>query len=168
MNHPIIYHAHLSAGGDTPNSPHVIVVHCMAEFIKEPSDTYHATTFLERYEYSAHVLVSPKGELFRCRQDDEIAYHARDYNTNTLGIEFLVEGEHTYGTFLERIKTPWVSASAYEAGLWQIRQWMMDYSITSNRILRHSDVSPGRKVDPGEGFPWQTLLDAVEDSSKVG
>ncbi len=36
-------------------------------------------------------------------------------------------------------------------------------NIPQHRVLAHSDVSPGRKKDPGEKFPWSLLA-----SSKVG
>ena len=31
------------------------------------------------------------------------------------------------------------------------------YKINKNHILGHSDVSPDRKMDPGENFPWKAL-----------
>ena len=31
------------------------------------------------------------------------------------------------------------------------------YKINKNHILGHSDVSPDRKMDPGEKFPWEVL-----------
>ena len=31
------------------------------------------------------------------------------------------------------------------------------YKIKSKFILGHSDISPDRKKDPGEKFPWQYL-----------
>jgi N-acetylmuramoyl-L-alanine amidase len=31
------------------------------------------------------------------------------------------------------------------------------WRISPTRILAHSDVAPGRKLDPGEVFPWQRL-----------
>ena len=33
-------------------------------------------------------------------------------------------------------------------------------NIPAVRVLAHSDVAPGRKQDPGEKFPWQTLYDS--------
>jgi len=32
--------------------------------------------------------------------------------------------------------------------------------IPDSRILGHSDVAPGRKVDPGELFPWKRLAES--------
>jgi N-acetylmuramoyl-L-alanine amidase len=32
--------------------------------------------------------------------------------------------------------------------------------IPAERVLAHSDVAPGRKVDPGEKFPWKALFAA--------
>ncbi|MDN5369056.1 MAG: N-acetyl-anhydromuramoyl-L-alanine amidase, partial [Shewanella sp.] len=29
------------------------------------------------------------------------------------------------------------------------------------RIVGHSDIAPGRKTDPGEGFDWQRYLTAL-------
>ena len=34
---------------------------------------------------------------------------------------------------------------------------MKKYRINKYCILGHSDISPGRKKDPGEKFPWGTL-----------
>ena len=34
---------------------------------------------------------------------------------------------------------------------------MKKYKIDKRFILGHSDISPDRKKDPGENFPWKTL-----------
>lgn len=152
----IIRH-HLPHGGDAPNDPKLIVVHAMAEYILDGGVYYHASEFLDRYELSAHVLVAPNGDRYVCRDDHERAWHARGHNTDSLGIEFLVEGRHDYASFVEVIKTPYLRMDEqYESGLEQVEQWIVDHQI--RRITRHSTLSPGRKVDPGDGFPWAGFI----------
>jgi AmpD protein len=156
----MIKYAHLAHGGSSENHPNKIVVHCMGEFIVDQTAN-HAPDFLDGYKLSAHALVEPNGDIIRCRDDDERAWHARGYNTNSLGVEFLVEGEHTYATFLEAIKTEYVTTAQWEAGVELVKEWAFLYSIPEENIHRHSDLSPGRKVDPGEGFHWQDFIDQV-------
>lgn len=155
---------HLEFGG-SHNEPNRIVVHAMGENIRDDK-VYNAVEWLAKLELSAHALVTPSGDVIRCRNDDEGAWHAKSFNTNSLGIEFLVQGIHDYGSFIERIKTPWVTPAQYQAGLEQIKEWIYKFSI--ERIDRHSDVSPGRKVDPGAGFPWQQLLSEIFDDQYTG
>lgn len=132
----------------------------MAEYIKDP-DPIHAPTFLEQYKLSAHALITPSGDTILCRDDDQRAWHARGYNTDSLGIEFLVEGEHDYASFVEKIKSPYLSVMQFDAGIEAVRSWIDAYDISINRIDRHSDLSPGRKVDPGAGFPWKIFLERL-------
>jgi len=156
----MIHHTHLAHGGGKINHPNKIVVHCMAEFINDPKPI-HAPDFLNEYKLSAHVLVAPDGDIYRCRDDDERAWHARGFNTDSLGIEFLVEGEHNYATFIEAIKTPYINTAQWESGVDVVKEWVQNYAISQVNIHRHSDISPGRKVDPGLGFHWQDFLDRV-------
>jgi len=138
------------------NNPTRIVVHAMGEHIQDDGvpDMYrHAASFLNEYKLSAHMLIAPNGDVYRCRFDDECASHARGFNTDSLGVEFLVQGNHNYTTFIEAIKTPYITPNQFESGLMVVKDWMQLHAI--KRIDRHSDLSPGRKVDPGEGFPWE-------------
>src|SRR5210317_1860024 len=103
----MIHYSPLEAGSKH-NRPKMIVVHSMGEFLLDPHPI-HATDFLEKIGLSAHALVAPSGNIYICRDDDQGAYHAKGYNTDSLGIEFLVAGHHNYGSFLETIKTDWVT-----------------------------------------------------------
>lgn len=136
----------------------MIVIHAMGEYINDP-DPELAVDFLDRLGLSAHALVLPSGDVMMCRRPDQGAYHARGFNRDSLGIEFLVEGAHDYGTFIKKIAKKWVTKEQWSAGVELVRHWKQTYNITD--VQRHSDISPGRKVDPGKGFEWDKFLQQV-------
>lgn len=150
--------SHLEHGANY-QEPEIIVIHAMGEFIGGNGWENHAVQFLDSIRLSAHSLVAPDGTNFRCREDNEGAYHAKGYNINSLGMEFLVKGVHNYGSFLETIKTPYVTEEEYQTGLAQIKEWLSLWPI--KKIETHSSLSPERKVDPGTGFPMERLLNDV-------
>ena len=41
-----------------------------------------------------------------------------------------------------------------------VKKIVKEHEIKPERILGHSDIAPGRKVDPGPRFPWKQLADA--------
>ncbi len=139
--------------GARRNTPKMIVVHAMGEYILDPGPI-HARDFLLKLGYSAHALVEPDGQIIICRTPDQGAYHARGFNTDSLGIEYLVKGNHDYGSFLDAMKTDWVTHAQWHSGIDFINQWLTDFD-TITEVVRHSDISPGRKVDPGVGFDWE-------------
>lgn len=138
--------------GDT-NKPKKVVVHAIAQIIDTDLDDYYAWNLLKRDGISAHALIDPDGVMIKCRKESQIAYHAKGFNQDTLGVEFLVKGFYTYESFLERIKTPWLTEEQYEVGQDLVRWWMKNYSIAKIDVVFHSEISPGRKFDPGKGFP---------------
>lgn len=142
-------------------APRRIVVHAMAEFLDlDPTDK-SALDFLRSQKLSAHILASPGGTLIRMLDDHTMGAHAKGANKDCLGLEILVPGVHTWATFVERIKTPYMTISQWDSTVWQVRQWRDLYSIELDDIQRHSDISPGRKVDPGDGFDWPEFIDEV-------
>jgi N-acetyl-anhydromuramyl-L-alanine amidase AmpD len=144
--------------GSQSNNPNLIVIHAMAEYIKDPEPIF-APDFLENYGLSAHALIQPDGDILICRSSRTGAYHARGYNRNSIGIEYLVEGEHDYGSFVETIKTDYITPAQWNAGI-ELAVYYRDMFGIEN-IKRHSDLSPGRKVDPGSGFDWKRFTTAI-------
>ena len=135
--------------------PTKIVIHAMGEFVGNLS----AADFLRSVELSAHALVTPSGVVIEARAVQFGAYHARGHNTSSLGVEILVAGVHDYTTFTKAIKTDWVTQQQWDATVELVRMWREIDGV--DKIVRHSDISPGRKVDPGSGFMWERFLKEV-------
>lgn len=158
----------LQFGGDKLNHPKLIVVHAMAEYILDPEPIF-APNFLEKYRYSVHALIVPNGDVMICRAENQRASHARGFNTDSLGVEFLVPGPYKYGSFIKVIETDYITQDAWSSGVELVSGWAEKYDIsvrsTDDRkgVKRHSDISPGRKVDPGTGFKWGKFLDSVTE-----
>lgn len=136
-------------------SPQNIVIHAIGEFV----GGMFAPDFLRSVELSAHALVTPSGVIINTRADKYGAYHARGHNLNSLGIEVMVGGVHDYGSFLKAIKTDWVTPQQFDATVELVRLWRNKHGI--DNVVRHSDIDPGRKHDPGEGFAWERFLKAI-------
>ena len=74
---------------------------------------------------------------------------ASDINSCSIGIEVANPG-HAYGY-------PDFAGAQIEAVIALCRDIAARHSIAPERVLAHSDTAPGRKVDPGEKFPWAEL-----------
>ena len=111
-------------------------------------------------EVSAHYLVHEDGRIVQMVRESDRAWHAgksswrgqTDLNSASVGIEVVNPG-HTLGyrPFPKR---------QIEAVIALTADIVSRHGIVSERILAHSDVAPGRKVDPGEKFPWKVLCAA--------
>ena len=124
----------------------------MSEYLIYKGEQIHAVDFLREIGLSAHAFVQPNGVLIRSRKDEEGAYHAKGHNTDTLGVEFLVKGVHTYDEFISAIDKPYLTDEQYYSGQKLVKGWMIKWNIKYNNVLLHSDVSPERKKDAGTGF----------------
>jgi N-acetylmuramoyl-L-alanine amidase len=106
---------------------------------------------------SAHYMIEEDGRVFQLVPEERRAWHAgvsfwkgeRDVNAVSIGVELVNPGhELGYAEF------PQMQIEALIGLLDAIRgRW----TIPNGRILGHSDVAPGRKIDPGEKFPWKQL-----------
>ncbi len=104
-------------------------------------------------EVSAHYLISETGEVISLVAEDMRAWHAGagewggrgDVNSRSIGIELSNTGA-----------TPFASRqiAALEALLPGI---LARWSIPAKGVIAHSDMAPGRKIDPGPRFDWLRL-----------
>lgn len=109
---------------------------------------------------SAHYLVEIDGRIFKLVAEEKRAWHAgvscwqgRDnINHSSIGIEMVNPGhEFGYRPF------PDVQIQALLALLEGVRS--RHSTIPKTRYLGHSDIAPGRKIDPGPLFPWRRLAE---------
>lgn len=105
---------------------------------------------------SAHYLIGADGRIYQLVADERRAWHAgggrwgtiTDVNSASIGIELDNDGQSPFAdaqvdallTLLEDLTTRW--------------------RIPRSQVIGHSDLAPGRKVDPGPLFPWQRLAEA--------
>ena len=108
-------------------------------------------------EVSAHYFVFEDGRIAALVPEDRRAWHAgiaswagaADINSRSIGIEIANTG-HPGGT-------PPYPAAQIAAVAELCRGIVGRHPIPPHRVLGHSDVAPGRKLDPGEAFPWAML-----------
>jgi len=108
-------------------------------------------------EVSSHYLVREDGSIVQMVRESDRAWHAgkgswrgrTDINSCSIGIEVANPG-HAYGY-------PDFADIQIEAVITLCRDITSRHSIRPERVLAHSDTAPGRKVDPGEKFPWARL-----------
>lgn len=107
----------------------------------------------EDAEVSAHYIISPLGEVDQLVDEFARAWHAgagrwgdvTDVNSRSIGIELSNTGTAPFAA-------PQMDAlETLLAGI--IARW----DIPPQRVIGHSDMAPGRKIDPGARFDWARL-----------
>jgi N-acetylmuramoyl-L-alanine amidase len=108
-------------------------------------------------QVSSHYFVFEDGRIAQLVPEARRAWHAGsgswndepDINSCSIGVEIANPG-HDGGLppFPEAQIAAIIALARDIVGRW---------AIPPERVLAHSDVAPGRKQDPGERFPWETL-----------
>ena len=105
------------------------------------------------FEVSAHYVISNLGELTQLVPEEMRAWHAGagrwhgqdDINSRSIGIELDNAGTHPFS----------------EQQMWALEtllpQIMKRWDIAAEGVIGHSDLAPGRKIDPGPRFDWARL-----------
>jgi AmpD protein len=102
-------------------------------------------------EVSAHMLIKRCGELLQFVSCDERAWHAgvseyrgsENCNDFSIGVELEGTDEEPY------------TEAQYDV-LTNLSKTLVEHysKLDADRIVGHSDISPGRKTDPGPAFDW--------------
>jgi N-acetylmuramoyl-L-alanine amidase len=136
----------------------IIVLHYTAS--TKPS----ALMTLTNRDVSAHYVVSDdaKPVVYRLVNEDRNAWHAGDsswygrtfVNQRSIGIEIVHPGWQPNGKGANAQPYPDAQIAVVAA---LTRDIAKRHGILPENIVGHSDVAPGRKVDPGPSFPWKKL-----------
>ena len=111
----------------------------------------------KKTKVSCHYFIKKNGSIINMVPDKYIAWHAgisswkKHYNLNdkSIGIEIQNPGHsNNYSGY---------SKKQVKSILFLSKILKKKYKIKSKNFLGHSDISPDRKKDPGEKFPWKFL-----------
>jgi N-acetylmuramoyl-L-alanine amidase len=108
-------------------------------------------------QVSAHYFVFEDGRVLQMVPEARRAWHAgvsswdgeTDINSRSIGIEIANPG-HPGGL-------PPFPEAQIASVIALTKDIVTRWRIPAARVLAHSDVAPGRKLDPGETFPWESL-----------
>lgn len=118
---------------------------------------------LEGLKVSAHYFIDRKGKVSELVDPDQAAWHAgvssfegrEGCNAFSIGIELEGTPDHR------------ITERQFQVLKELCRLLMKRFPlITLERIVGHSDIAPGRKMDPGPLFPWQRLHEALREGAK--
>lgn len=119
-------------------------------------------------EVSCHYFVFEDGRIWQMVPESRRAWHAgksswhgeTDMNSRSIGIEIANAGHDLSKMPPDPGAYPDFPEAQIEAVIRLVADIKARWSIPDARILAHSDIAPGRKVDPGERFPWERLAAA--------
>lgn len=107
---------------------------------------------------SAHCLINRKGEITQYVNFNDMAWHAglSEFNGRDKC------NEYSIGIELEGSNNQPFTEQQYQSLAALTKEIMAAYpAITPERIVGHNDVSPGRKIDPGQYFNWEYYITLI-------
>jgi AmpD protein len=156
---------------DSGNQVQVIIVHCISlppgqyggdqviDFFTNQLDCSAHEYFkeIEGFEVSTHFYIRRSGELIQFVPTNKRAWHAGQ--STCLGKPKV--NNFSIGVELEGLDTdPAGFTLAQYSQLGDLKRSLMQAypQIENNNLFAHSDIAPGRKLDPGPYFDWSLIL----------
>ncbi len=130
--------------------PNYVIIHHTAQNSCEQT---LKTFTIPRTQVSSHYVICKDGTVHHMLNDLLRGHHAgvskwgnaTDLNSSSIGIEIDNNG---FETFTDEQINSLLSVLA---------RLKKAYNIPVANFIGHSDIAPGRKVDPNRNFPWQKL-----------
>lgn len=131
--------------------PNFVIIHHTAQ---KSTDQTVNTFLLKGPQTSAHYIIGRDGKVVHMVNDYLRANHAgvgkwgndADLNSSSLGIELDNNGNEPYAD------------AQINSLLTLLSTLKKKYNIPAANFIGHSDIAPGRKIDPYK-FPWKQLSD---------
>ncbi|MBL8583222.1 MAG: N-acetylmuramoyl-L-alanine amidase [Rhizobiaceae bacterium] len=141
----------------SPSQPDMIVLHYTGMQSGAAAEAWLCDPVSE---VSSHYLVHEDGRVVQMVREADRAWHAGksswhghgDINSASVGIEIVNPG-HAFGY-------PDFPKRQIKSVIALCQDIQKRHRIAAERVVAHSDVAPGRKIDPGERFPWRQLAKA--------
>jgi N-acetylmuramoyl-L-alanine amidase len=130
--------------------PQFVILHYTAMASADAAISYLCNP---QAEVSAHYVISKSGQITQLVGEGQRAWHAGagewqgldDMNSRSIGIELDNDGESPFAApLMDSLEALLVRIT----GVWD---------IPPDHVIGHSDMAPGRKIDPGRFFDWQRL-----------
>lgn len=133
--------------------PNFVVIHHTAQ---NSCDQTLKTFTTAKTQVSAHYVICKDGTIHHMLNDLLRAWHGgvakwgnnTDINSSSIGIEIDNNGFDTF------------SDAQINSLLQLLANLKKAYAIPAANFIGHSDIAPGRKVDPNVYFPWKKLADS--------
>ena len=132
--------------------PNFVIIHHTAQ--NSTQQTLKTFT-LSKTQVSSHYVIGRDGITYQMLNDYLRAWHGgaakwgnvSDINSVSIGIELDNNGFEPF------------SDLQINSLLTVLAKLKKNYNIPTANFIGHSDIAPGRKVDPNINFPWKTLAD---------
>ena len=112
-----------------------------------------------RSKVSSHFVINERGIVYRLVKESHTAWHAgkscwgkyKNLNNRSIGIELVNKGHRFgYSNYKKKQLFSLIKISNH---------LIKKYKIKNRNVVGHSDISPLRKIDPGEKFPWKMMAE---------
>ena len=159
---------------DRPNSSDIrlLVIHCISlppnnyggDYVKDfflnklQSSEHEYFESIKNLKVSSHLFINRAGEVLQFVPFDKRAWHAGESSFN--GVSDC--NNFSIGIELEGSVDDFYSEEQYKILIDITNEIIKKYPlIKKDCVVGHSDVSPGRKSDPGDRFDWKRFLEAL-------
>jgi N-acetylmuramoyl-L-alanine amidase len=111
---------------------------------------------------SIHYIIGRKGQTIKMEPENRVAYHVRNHNKNSIGIELINNGDgkdHYSAQQITALTELLIKLTRkYELNIDQIKGH--DALDNSDIVCKGKHIK--RKQDPGKNFPWKLILRKIK------